>query len=216
MSQNYFVQVLRKCIFYFELTKRWQRNTSSHTADSETYRGRSVAGAEGGAGIGVFEDRDGLVVKNRHHIRHMRGKYTMKEEIVKQMEISHPCKLTSTAVKISFPGMKSEVLVSFLGYKEPNLMFVNRCKGLCEDHRGEGERAGPRPPTACVPTKRLWKKVNMQIKTQYLGRDVREKMRELVLEEHEGCECRCLVVTASQCMRPGRAVLPLSLNGPGG
>ena len=51
-----------------------------------------MAGGEGGAGIGVFEDRDGLVVKNRHHIRHMRGKYTMKEEIVKQMEINHPCK----------------------------------------------------------------------------------------------------------------------------
>ena len=45
-----------------------------------------------------------------------------------QVEINHPCRLTSTAVKISFPGMKSEVLVSFLGYKEPNLMFVNRCK----------------------------------------------------------------------------------------
>lgn len=53
-----------------------------------------------------------------------------------QMEINHPCKLTSTAVKISFPGMKEEVLVSFLGYKEPNLMHVNRCKGLCMD-RGE-------------------------------------------------------------------------------
>ena len=44
-------------------------------------------------------------------------------------------KLTSTAVKISFPGMKSEVLVSFLGYKEPNLMHVNRCKGLCKVRR---------------------------------------------------------------------------------
>ena len=54
----------------------------------------------------------------------------------------------------------------------------------------------------------------MQIKTQYLGRDVREKMRELVLEEHESCECRCLVVTASQCMRPGTCgspTLPITL-----
>ena len=74
------------------LAKKLPRNISRRTADSETYRGRSVAGGEGGAGIGVFEDRDGLVVKNRHHIRHMRGKYTMKEEIVKQMEINHPCK----------------------------------------------------------------------------------------------------------------------------
>ena len=58
-------------------------------------------------------------------------------------------------------------------------------------------------PTACVPTKRRWKKVSMQLKTQYLGRDVREKMRELVLEEHESCECRCRVVAAKQCTRPG-------------
>ena len=43
----------------------------------------------------------------------------------------------------------------------------------------------------------------MQLKTQYLGRDVREKMRELVLEEHESCECRCRVVAAKQCTRPG-------------
>ena len=61
-------------------------------ADSDTYRGRRVDSVGGGAGIGVLEDRDGLVVKNRHHLRHMRGKYTMKEEIVKQMEINHPCK----------------------------------------------------------------------------------------------------------------------------
>ena len=54
-----------------------------------------------------------------------------------------------------------------------------------------------------MPTKRRWKKVSMQLKTQYLGRDVREKMRELVLEEHESCECRCLVVAAAQCRRPG-------------
>ena len=120
--------------------KIWAKSTNAissrrYDTDSETYRGRSVAAGDGGAGIGVFEDRDGLVVKNRHRIRHSRGKYTMKEEIVKQMEINHPCKLTSTAVKISFPGMKEEVLVSFLGYKEPNLMHVNRCKGLCKVER---------------------------------------------------------------------------------
>jgi hypothetical protein len=38
-------------------------------------------------------------------------------------------RLAQTAVKVTFPGMKSEVLVSFLGYKEPNLMHVMRCKG---------------------------------------------------------------------------------------
>ncbi len=123
----------------------------------------------------------------------MRGKYTTKEEVVRQMEIDHPCRyttrhhptqgtiltplhlsrLTSTAVKISFPGMKSEVLVSFLGYKEPNLMFVNRCKGLCNSTSSAASGSRRRGLVACVPTKRKWKKVNMQIKTQYLGRDVR-------------------------------------------
>ena len=42
-------------------------------------------------------------------------------------------RLAQTAVKVTFPGMKSEVLVSFLGYKEPNLMHVMRCKGTWYD-----------------------------------------------------------------------------------
>lgn len=91
-------------------------------------------------------------------IRHMRGKYTMKEEVIRRVASDHPCRLTSTPVKVTFPDMKTEVLVSFLGYKEPNLMFVNRCKGLCSS-----EAVGR---VACIPTKRRWKKVNMQLKTQ--------------------------------------------------
>ena len=59
--------------------------------------------------------------------------------------------------------MKEEVLVSFLGYKEPNLMPVLRCKGLCNNQALS--------PVACVPTKLRYKKVKMQIKTQYLGHD---------------------------------------------
>ena len=127
-------------------------------------------------------------------VRHVRGKYTVKEEVIKRVEISHPCRLTRTAVKVTFPRMKDEVLVSFIGYKEPNLMFVNRCKGLCSS-----EAIGR---VACVPTKRRWKKVKMQLKTQVLGRDVKENFKELVLEEHESCACSCLTVTAAHCMRP--------------
>lgn len=127
-------------------------------------------------------------------MRSSRGKYTMKEEVVRRIEIDHPCKLTTTAVKVTFPGMKSEVLVSFLGYKEPNLMFVNRCKGLCSsDAIGK---------VACVPTKRTWKKVNMQLKTQVLGRDAKEKAKELMLEDHTECGCQCLTMSPSQCIRP--------------
>ena len=130
-----------------------------------------------------------------HKIRHMRGKYTVKEEVVKRVENNHPCRLTRTAVKVTFPSMKSEVLVSFIGYKEPRLMFVNRCKGLCSS-----EALGR---VACVATKRKWKKVNMQLKTQVLGRtETKEKFKELVLEEHEECACQCLTISPSHCLRP--------------
>jgi hypothetical protein len=33
-------------------------------------------------------------------IRHMRGKYTVKEEVHRKVEISHPCRLTSSPVKV--------------------------------------------------------------------------------------------------------------------
>lgn len=76
----------------------------------------------------------------------------------------------------------------------PRLMFVNRCKGLCSsDAIGR---------VACVPTKRSWKKVNMQLKTQVIGREMREKFKELVLEEHEECACQCLTVSPKHCLRP--------------
>ncbi len=134
------------------------------------------------------------VRSSRQKIRHVRGKYKYKEEVIKRVEHDHPCKLTPTAVKLTFPGMKEEVLVSFLGYKEPNLMPVNRCKGLCSNQALS--------PVACIPTKRKLKKVKMQIKTQYLGKDVREKFREVVIEEHEECGCRCLSVMPEHCMEP--------------
>ena len=34
-------------------------------------------------------------------IRHVRGKYKYKEEVIKKMEHDHPCKLTETAVKVN-------------------------------------------------------------------------------------------------------------------
>jgi hypothetical protein len=144
----------------------------------------------------VTDEADGFnSLKSRiQKVRHARGKYKYKEEIIKRMEHDHPCKLTETAVKVTFPGMKSEVLVSFLGYKEPNLMPVKRCKGLCSNQALS--------PVACVPTKRRLKKVKMHLKTQYLGHDVHEKFRELVLEEHEECGCQCLSVMPEHCMEP--------------
>ena len=56
-----------------------------------------------------------LFASTKNRIRHVRGKYKYKEEVIKKIEHDHPCKLTQTAVKITFPGMKEQVLVSFLG-----------------------------------------------------------------------------------------------------
>ena len=41
----------------------------------------------------------------------------------------HPCNLTRTAVKISFPEIKNEVFVNLLGYKGSDMIYLNRCKG---------------------------------------------------------------------------------------
>ena len=135
-----------------------------------------------------------LKSKSEHKIRHTRGKYSMKEETVKRVEINHPCRLTRSSVKVSFPEMKDDLLVSFIGYKEPRLMHVNRCKGLCSS-----EAIGR---VACVATKRRWKTVNMQLKTQVVGRESKERFKELVLEEHTECACQCLSTTAADCLGP--------------
>jgi hypothetical protein len=51
--------------------------------------------------------------------------------------------------------MRSEVFVNFLGYKEPNLMYLMRCKGVCRggegaEHPEGGEEANQ---ISCAPTK---------------------------------------------------------------
>lgn len=51
--------------------------------------------------------KPGLKLFGNQHlpkIRHARGKYSTKEEVMKKIEHDHPCKLTQTAVKITFPG----------------------------------------------------------------------------------------------------------------
>ncbi|CAB4066493.1 unnamed protein product [Lepeophtheirus salmonis] len=101
----------------------------------------------------------------QHRVRHRRikGKYSVKEEIVKKIERIHPCGLEEAAVKVSFPGIKSEMLVSFLGYKEPNLIHVNR----------------------------------------FIGSDKKiDKVKELILEEHEECGCSCLTLSPTTCRYP--------------
>ena len=126
-----------------------------------------------------LEQTGGSEVKKIRHqkkiVKTSKGTYKTKEEIEKAPSEDHPCNLTRTSVKISFPAMKSELFVNFLGYREPNLMYVMRCKGLGGDEES---------PTACSATRVRQRKVKMMVKTHFQGRDEKEKWKELILDEH--------------------------------
>ena len=72
--------------------------------------------------------QEGPVVAEVRHIGlPTKGKYLVREEVEKAPTYDHPCQLTETAVKISFPEeMRSEIFVNLLGYKEPNLLHLQR------------------------------------------------------------------------------------------
>merc|ERR1719481_434010 len=120
------------------------------------------------------------------------GGYKTKEEIEKPPTEDHPCNLTRTSVKIAFPEMKDELFVNFLGYKEPNLVYLWRCKGVCGENKG---------PMACSPTVVTERKVNMmfKVKTHLRGQEPKDHYKELVLDEHVECGCKCERFQASQC-----------------
>jgi len=118
------------------------------------------------------------------------GTYKTKEEIEKPPKMDHPCNLTRTTVKISFPELKGEVFVNLLGYKEPNLIPLWRCKGVCGDVDS---------PIACTATKVKQKRVQMTVKTHLHGRDSKERLKELILDEHEACGCQCNDLSISRC-----------------
>ena len=46
--------------------------------------------------------------------------YKTSEKIEKFLTEDHPCNLTRTSVKISFPELKNQLFVNILGYREPN------------------------------------------------------------------------------------------------
>ena len=128
-------------------------------------------------------------------IRHIglptKGKYTVREETEKAPSYDHHCNLTRTAVKISFPDeMRSEIFVNLLGYKEPNLVHLMRCKGLC----GHGESA-----LACRPTRIREKKVRMMIRSVLTGKEPVDREKELILDEHVECGCECSEKMAREC-----------------
>ena len=67
--------------------------------------------------------------KEEGETKQQAGTYKTKEEVEKPPKMDHPCNLTRTTVRISFPELKGEVFVNLLGYKEPNLIPLWRCKG---------------------------------------------------------------------------------------
>ena len=46
-------------------------------------------------------------------------------------------------------------------------------------------------PIACTATRVRQKKVQMTVKTHLYGRDSKERLKELILDEHEECGCQC-------------------------
>ena len=54
-------------------------------------------------------------------------------------------------------------------------------------------------PIACTATKVRQKRVQMTVKTHLHGRDSKERLKELILDEHEECACQCNDLMVSKC-----------------
>ena len=93
-------------------------------------------------------------------------------------------------MKISVPALRNELFVNILGYKEPNLVRLNQCRGFC---------GAPGSPVACMATKMRQKKVSMMFKTNSSGRDSKEQSHELILDEHVECGCQCAPQARYRC-----------------
>ena len=98
----------------------------------------------------------------KKHLTQQRSSYKTSEKIEKAPSEDHPCNLTRTSMKISFPALKNELFVNILGYKEPNLVRLYWCRGFC------GQQGSP---VACRPTRVKQKRVSMMFKTKSSGRD---------------------------------------------
>ena len=119
-----------------------------------------------------------------------RGTYVVKEDIEKAPDHNHPCKITTTAVRISFPEMRSKLFVNLLGYKGSNMITLRRCRGRCSNSSS---------PMTCGPTKIKEKKVKMTVSSYLTGETPREQLKELVLDDHLECGCECTPGIARDC-----------------
>ena len=119
-----------------------------------------------------------LAMDKKKQLTQSRSSYKTSEKVEKTPSENHPCNLTRTTMRISFPALRSELFVNILGYREPNLVSLWQCKGR---YGAAGSHVG------CVPIVMKQKKVNMMLKTNSFGRDSKEHSRELILDEHVEC-----------------------------
>ena len=82
---------------------------------------------------------------------------------------------------------QSKVGVNLLGYREPRLVHVMRCQGLC--HLG----------VACVPSSVGRRTITMMLKTSHTGSEARTEKQEVALEEHLACACDCDQQEEQEC-----------------
>ena len=71
-----------------------------------------------------------------------------------------------------------------------NIFLFSRCKGRCHD---------PSSPLTCRATKTRDKKVKMVMRSVLTGKEPVDRVKELVLDEHEECGCECSPELASLC-----------------
>ena len=74
---------------------------------------------------------ENVTVVKKNQLTQSRSSYKTSEKIEKAPSEDHPCNLTKTSMKISFPALRNELFVNILGYKEPNLVRLNQCRGFC-------------------------------------------------------------------------------------
>ena len=118
------------------------------------------------------------------------GTYKTKEEIEKAPSDDHPCNLTKTSVRITFPELKGELFINLLGYKEPNLIRLMRCRGTCGNDNNR---------IACVPTSVQKRSLNMVVRSHLHGQESKQKYKDVTLVEHLECGCQCRDASAALC-----------------
>ena len=76
---------------------------------------------------------------------------------------------------------------------------MNTIRGRLKTRKIPGVCGETESPIACTATKVRQKKVQMTVKTHLYGRDKKEQLKELILDEHEECGCQCSDLAIKRC-----------------